>query len=135
MMGVPTFYSRLVAEPTFTRESCRTIRLFVSGSAPLLPETFDAFSERTGQTILERYGMTETGMNTSNPLAGARVAGTVGKPLPGVEVRVVGDDGAALAPGHIGAVRGARAERVRRLLAHAGQDARGIHCGRLLQDR
>ena len=104
MMGVPTFYSRLLAEPSFTRDGCRTIRLFVSGSAPLLPETFDAFSERTGQTILERYGMTETGMNTSNPLAGARVAGTVGKPLPGVEMRVVDDDGAALAPGHIGAV-------------------------------
>ena len=97
MMGVPTFYSRLLAEATFTRESCRTIRLFVSGSAPLLPETFDAFRERTGQTILERYGMTETGMNTSNPLDGERVGGTVGKPLPGVEVRVVGDDGAACA--------------------------------------
>ena len=83
MMGVPTFYSRLVSEPTFTRDSCSTIRLFVSGSAPLLPETFAAFSERTGQTILERYGMTETGMNTSNPLEGERVAGTVGKPLPG----------------------------------------------------
>jgi malonyl-CoA/methylmalonyl-CoA synthetase len=68
MMGVPTFYSRLVSEPTFTRDSCSTIRLFVSGSAPLLPETFAAFRERTGQTILERYGMTETGMNTSNPL-------------------------------------------------------------------
>jgi malonyl-CoA/methylmalonyl-CoA synthetase len=104
MMGVPTFYSRLVSEPTFTRDSCRTIRLFVSGSAPLLPETFAAFSERTGQAILERYGMTETGMNTSNPLEGERVAGTVGKPLPGVEMRVVGDDGSALAPGHIGAV-------------------------------
>jgi malonyl-CoA/methylmalonyl-CoA synthetase len=105
MMGVPTFYSRLVAESAFTREACRSIRLFVSGSAPLLPETFDAFRERTGQTILERYGMTETGMNSSNPLAGERVAGTVGKPLPGIEMRVVGDDGAALPPGHIGAVQ------------------------------
>jgi len=104
MMGVPTFYSRLLAEPTFTRESCRTIRLFVSGSAPLLAETFDAFRERTGQAILERYGMTETGMNTSNPLAGARVGGTVGKPLPGVELRVIGDDGAPCPPGQIGAV-------------------------------
>jgi malonyl-CoA/methylmalonyl-CoA synthetase len=105
MMGVPTFYSRLVSEPTFTRERCRTIRLFVSGSAPLLPETFDAFRARTGQTILERYGMTETGMNTSNPLAGARVAGTVGKPLSGIEMRVVGDDDAPLPPAHIGDVQ------------------------------
>jgi malonyl-CoA/methylmalonyl-CoA synthetase len=104
MMGVPTFYSRLLAERTFTRESCLTIRLFVSGSAPLLAETFEAFRERTGQAILERYGMTETGMNTSSPLAGARVGGTVGKPLGGVELRVVGDDGAPCPPGQIGAV-------------------------------
>jgi malonyl-CoA/methylmalonyl-CoA synthetase len=105
MMGVPTFYSRLLAEPAFTRESCRTIRLFVSGSAPLLPETFAAFEARTGQTILERYGMTETGMNTSNPLEGARVGGTVGRPLPGVEVRVVGDGGETCAAGQIGGVQ------------------------------
>ena len=105
MMGVPTFYSRLVSESAFTRETCRTIRLFVSGSAPLLPETFDAFRERTGQTILERYGMTETGMNTSNPLAGERVAGTVGRPLSGIEMRVVGDSGGALPPGQIGGVQ------------------------------
>ena len=104
MMGVPTFYSRLLAEPTFTRESCRTIRLFVSGSAPLLPETFDAFRERTGQTILERYGMSETGMCTTNPLNGLRVAGTVGRPLPGVDVRVVADDGTLCGPGEIGVV-------------------------------
>ncbi len=104
MMGVPTFYSRLLGERTFTRESCRGIRLFVSGSAPLLAETFDAFRDRTGQAILERYGMTETGMNTSNPLAGARVGGTVGRPLPGVELRVVGDGGATCPPGQIGAV-------------------------------
>jgi len=105
MMGVPTFYSRLVSESAFTRETCRTIRLFVSGSAPLLPETFDAFRERTGQTILERYGMTETGMNTSNPLAGERVAGTVGRPLSGIEMRVVGDSDGALPPGQIGGVQ------------------------------
>jgi malonyl-CoA/methylmalonyl-CoA synthetase len=104
MMGVPTFYSRLLAERTFTHDSCRTIRLFVSGSAPLLAETFEAFRDRTGQAILERYGMTETGMNTSSPLAGARVGGTVGKPLGGVELRVVGDDGAPCPPGQIGAV-------------------------------
>lgn len=104
MMGVPTFYTRLLAEPAFTRERCATIRLFVSGSAPLLAETFDAFEARTGQAILERYGMTESGMITSNPLAGARVGGTVGMPLPGIEVRVTGDDGAALEAGAIGSV-------------------------------
>jgi malonyl-CoA/methylmalonyl-CoA synthetase len=104
MMGVPTFYSRLVCEPSFTRADCRTIRLFVSGSAPLLQETFDAFIERSGQAILERYGMTETGMNTSNPLAGARVGGTVGRPLPGIDVRIVAEDRAACAPGQIGNV-------------------------------
>jgi malonyl-CoA/methylmalonyl-CoA synthetase len=104
MMGVPTFYSRLLAESTFTPASCRTIRLFVSGSAPLLPETFAAFERRTGQAILERYGMTETGMNTSNPLDGARVGGTVGRPLPGVELRVVADDGAPCAAGQVGGV-------------------------------
>src|SRR4029453_6532382 len=101
MMGVPTFYSRLLAEAAFTRESCRTIRLFVSGSAPLLAETFDAFRERTGQAILERYGMTETGMNTSNPLDGERLGGTVGPALPGISVRVV-------APGGWPAPRGRR---------------------------
>jgi len=104
MMGVPTFYTRLLAEPSFGRNACRTIRLFVSGSAPLLAETFDAFRERTGHTILERYGMTETGMNTSNPLQGPRLAGTVGPPLPGVSIRVVGEDGAACAPGAVGAI-------------------------------
>ena len=105
MMGVPTFYTRLLAERTFTRDSCRTIRLFVSGSAPLLPETFAAFRERAGQAILERYGMTETGIDTSNPVAGERAGGTVGKPLPGVSVRIVGDDGAQCPPGQVGAVQ------------------------------
>jgi malonyl-CoA/methylmalonyl-CoA synthetase len=104
MMGVPTFYTRLVDEPSFTREACRTIRLFVSGSAPLLPETFDAFVARTGQPILERYGMTETGMITSNPLTGARVGGTVGRPLPGIDVRIVDGDRTICAPGTIGNV-------------------------------
>ena len=104
MMGVPTFYTRLLAEPAFTRESCRNIRLFVSGSAPLLPETFDAFRAHTGHTILERYGMTETGMNTSNPDDGERVAGTVGVPLRGVDVRIVDGQGAGCAPGVVGAV-------------------------------
>ncbi len=104
MMGVPTFYTRLLAEPTFDRNACSTIRLFVSGSAPLLPETFTEFEARTGQRILERYGMTETGMNTSNPLDGPRVAGTVGRPLPGVELRIVDDEGHACAAGTVGAI-------------------------------
>jgi malonyl-CoA/methylmalonyl-CoA synthetase len=103
MMGVPTFYTRLLAEPSFTRERAAGVRLFVSGSAPLLPETFDAWKARTGHTILERYGMTETGMITSNPLDGARVAGTVGAPLHGIEVRIVAD-GQSCGPGVVGGV-------------------------------
>jgi malonyl-CoA/methylmalonyl-CoA synthetase len=93
MMGVPTFYTRLLALPSFGPADCRTVRLFVSGSAPLLAETFGEFRERTGQTILERYGMTETGMITSNPLDGERIAGTVGPALPGVSARVVDAEG------------------------------------------
>jgi malonyl-CoA/methylmalonyl-CoA synthetase len=88
-MGVPTFYTRLLADPAFGKETCRTMRLFTCGSAPLLPQTFHEFEQRTGHTILERYGMTETGMNTSNPLDGLRRPGTVGLPLPGVNVRIV----------------------------------------------
>lgn len=88
MMGVPTFYTRLLAHADFTRDVTRTIRLFISGSAPLLPSTFADFEARTGQRILERYGMTETGMLTSNPYAGERRGGSVGLPLPGVVVRV-----------------------------------------------
>ena len=102
MMGVPTFYTRLLAQPGFTKAVCRNVRLFISGSAPLLEETFHAFKARTGHTILERYGMTETGMNTSNPLDGERIAGTVGFPLPGVEVRVCDDAGHPLATDEIG---------------------------------
>ncbi len=93
-MGVPTLYVRLLGEPGLTREACSHMRLFISGSAPLLIETFDAFRERTGHTILERYGMSETIMLTSNPCRaadGERVGGTVGRPLPDVQVRVVGD--------------------------------------------
>ncbi|MGE5169977.1 MAG: malonate--CoA ligase [Rudaea sp.] len=104
MMGVPTFYTRLLAEPAFTREACRNVRLFVSGSAPLLAETFEAFRTRTGQAILERYGMTETGMITSNPLDGVRAPGTVGRPLPGISVRIVDACGDTCAPGVIGSV-------------------------------
>ena len=88
MMGVPTFYVRLVDDARLTHEAAAPIRLFISGSAPLLPETHRSFLERTGHSILERYGMTETGMNTSNPYEGDRVPGTVGLPLPGVEVRI-----------------------------------------------
>ena len=88
MMGVPTFYTRLLADPQFSSEAARHMRLFISGSAPLLADTHREFEARTGQRILERYGMTETNMNTSNPCEGERLAGTVGKPLPGVSVRV-----------------------------------------------
>jgi len=102
MMGVPTFYTRLLASPRLTREACAHMRLFVSGSAPLLPETFKAFEARTGHRILERYGMTETTMNTSNPLDGERIGGTVGFPLPGVEIRIADDDGKALPQGEVG---------------------------------
>ncbi|MEH6608950.1 MAG: malonyl-CoA synthase [Halioglobus sp.] len=105
MMGVPTYYTRLLSEERFSRESCDTIRLFVSGSAPLLAETFSDFESRTGHAILERYGMTETSMNTSNPLNGLRRAGTVGLPLPNVDVRVVGEDGATLGTGKNGALQ------------------------------
>lgn len=88
-MGVPTFYTRLLASPRFTREACRNIRLFLSGSAPLLPQTFEEFEARTGHRILERYGMTEAAMITSNPYEqDGRLPGTVGFPLPGVEARV-----------------------------------------------
>ena len=106
-MGVPTLYTRLLGEPGFTREACRAMRLFVSGSAPLLIETFDAFRSRSGHTILERYGMSETVMLTSNPYGpaeGERRGGTVGLPLPDVGVRVVGDAGAPCATGEIGAI-------------------------------
>ncbi len=103
MMGVPTFYTRLLDSPAFTRDLAAGMRLFVSGSAPLLAETHGAFAARTGHAILERYGMTETNMNTSNPYAGARRAGTVGLPLPGVEVRIM-DGGAQVAQGEIGMI-------------------------------
>jgi malonyl-CoA/methylmalonyl-CoA synthetase len=105
MMGVPTFYTRLLRHPGLTREACAHMRLFTSGSAPLLAETHDEFRERTGHAILERYGMTETNMNTSNPYEGERIAGTVGFPLPGVELRIAdADSGRVLAPGEIGVI-------------------------------
>ena len=90
MMGVPTFYTRLLGDEAFGRDTTRNMRLFISGSAPLLAETHKEFSARTGHAILERYGMTETGMITSNPYEGDRVPGTVGFALPGVSVRIQG---------------------------------------------
>jgi len=104
MMGVPTFYTRMLAEPGFTEDACRTIRLFVSGSAPLLPETFNEFRARSGHAILERYGMSETGMNTSNPLHGERICGSVGPPLAGVTARVVDSEGRNCGPGAVGSI-------------------------------
>ncbi len=105
LMGVPTFYTRLLRRPGLTPEATGHMRLFVSGSAPLLAETHREWRERTGHAILERYGMTETGMNVSNPYAGDRIAGTVGLPLPGVEVRVVDPEtGARLPAGEIGMI-------------------------------
>ncbi len=102
LMGVPTYYTRLLSEQSFTAKVAESVRLFISGSAPLLAETFHEFETRTGQRILERYGMTETNMNTSNPLDGERKPGTVGPPLAGVEVRVCDDNGNVLDVGEIG---------------------------------
>jgi len=105
-MGVPTLYVRLLAEPGLTREACANMRLFVAGSAPLLAETFAAWRERTGHFILERYGMSETVMLTSNPYAPpeARRAGTVGRPLPGVQLRIHDDKGLPVRSGEIGGI-------------------------------
>jgi malonyl-CoA/methylmalonyl-CoA synthetase len=111
-MGVPTLYMRMLAEPTLSREATQFMRLFISGSAPLLNETFEAWQARTGHTILERYGMSETVMLTSNPEhADARYGGqflrrggTVGFPLPGVGLRVVDDRGRVVPAGQIGGI-------------------------------
>jgi malonyl-CoA/methylmalonyl-CoA synthetase len=107
-MGVPTLYVRMLAEPSLTREAAKHMRLFIAGSAPLLTETFNEWNERTGHTILERYGMSETIMLTSNPYQpkqGERRGGTVGFALPGVGLRVAGDDGKALPTGEIGDIQ------------------------------
>ena len=108
LMGVPTFYTRLLSDDRLTRERAANMRLFISGSAPLLVDTHEAWEDRTGHRILERYGMTETNMSTSNPYAGERRAGTVGFPLPGVEARIMAD-GKEVPQGEIGVlhVRGA----------------------------
>jgi malonyl-CoA/methylmalonyl-CoA synthetase len=106
-MGVPTLYTRLLADPALTREACAAMRLFVSGSAPLLTETFDAFRDRTGHVILERYGMSETVMLTSNPYRaedGERVGGTVGFALPGVGVRIRDEQGLIGSAGAVGGI-------------------------------
>lgn len=105
MMGVPTYYVRLLADERLDRERVNTMRLFVSGSAPLLPETFTGFEARTGQRILERYGMSETGMNTSNPLNGERKVGSVGPPLPGVNLRIVDDADQPLTADSVGRIQ------------------------------
>ena len=104
-MGVPTLYVRLLAEPGLNTSAAQHMRLFISGSAPLLLDTFKAWQERTGYTILERYGMSETIMLTSNPYQGERRGGTVGLPLPGVSLRVVDGQGAVLASGEIGDIQ------------------------------
>ncbi len=105
MMGVPTHYIRLLGDPAFTQEAARAMRLFVSGSAPLSADIHRAFEERIGHRVLERYGMTETGMLTSNPYEGKRRAGYVGPPLPGVSLRIADlETGDILPQGEIGMV-------------------------------
>ena len=105
MMGVPTFYTRLLDDPRLTRDRTGGMRLFISGSAPLLAETHTRFRERTGHAILERYGMTETNMNTSNPYDGDRRPGTVGQPLPDVELQITDpESGEALPRGEVGQI-------------------------------
>ena len=104
-MGVPTLYTRLLAQPGLNPEAVKSIRLFVSGSAPLDPVTFTAFRERTGHSILERYGMTETNMLVSNPYDGERLAGSVGYPLPGVQIRLRADGGGEPKTGEVGVVQ------------------------------
>ena len=106
-MGVPTLYVRLLAQPELTRAACVSMRVFIAGSAPLLPETFDEWRQRSGHTIVERYGMSETVMLTSNPYHagdGERRAGTVGKPLLGVQLRIQDEKGQPCRTGEIGGI-------------------------------
>lgn len=107
MMGVPTHYTKLLDCPDFTKACTSNMRLFLSGSAPLHADTHKAFEAKTGLRILERYGMTEAGMITSNPYDGERLAGTVGYPLPGVSARVRGSDGDIVGPGSVGVLEAA----------------------------
>lgn len=104
-MGVPTHYVRMLADPRLDSDACHNMRLFISGSAPLLPSVFREFQERTGHTILERYGMTEGGMFVSNPYFGERRCGTVGNPLPGISLRVVNDSDEVVPPGTTGGIQ------------------------------
>jgi malonyl-CoA/methylmalonyl-CoA synthetase len=104
MMGVPTFYTRLLTSPKLSKDACKAMRLFISGSAPLLAETHAEFEARTGHRILERYGMTETGMIASNPYKGERIAGTVGHALPDVSVRIADAQGLEVKRGEIGVI-------------------------------
>ena len=103
-MGVPTYYVRMLSERALTKDSCKSIRVFISGSAPLLEQTFRDFKKRTGHEIVERYGMTETGMNASNPLQGLRKPGSVGLPLEGVQIRARTDSGYISKPGEPGEI-------------------------------
>ena len=105
MMGVPTFYTRLLAQPGFDRSACRTMRLFISGSAPLQLDTFSEFQARSGHAILERYGMSEAGMICSNPLDGARRGGSVGFALPGISVRIASEHDEPLPRGEVGGIQ------------------------------
>jgi malonyl-CoA/methylmalonyl-CoA synthetase len=105
MMGVPTYYTRLLDEPGLTPEACANMRLFISGSAPLSLDAFREFRARTGHTILERYGMSEAGMITSNPLDGERRGGTVGLPLRGISVRVADHQDQPMPPRETGAIQ------------------------------
>jgi malonyl-CoA/methylmalonyl-CoA synthetase len=105
-MGVPTLYVRMLADPALDKHACRNMRLFIAGSAPLLIETFGEWQQRTGHTILERYGMSETAMLTSNPYKGSeRRGGTVGFALPGVSLRVQDDEGKTMPTGEIGGIQ------------------------------
>ena len=136
LMGVPTFYTRLLDHPGLTREATAHMRLFVSGSAPLLAETHARWRDKTGHAVLERYGMTETNMITSNPYAGERRPGAVGFPLPGVSLRVADpESGAVLPQGEVGVDRGQGPERVQGLLADAGEDRERIPRRRFLHHR
>ncbi len=104
LMGVPTFYTRLLMHPKLTEALTSNMRLFISGSAPMLTETHEQWQQITGHTILERYGMTETNMNTSNPYEGERRIGTVGFALPGVDLRLTDSDCVEVSPGEIGSI-------------------------------
>ena len=104
LMGVPTFYTRLLSQPNLTPDHVKSVRVFISGSAPLTETTFKEWKERTGREILERYGMSETIINTSNPLDGLRVPGTVGFPLPGLLLRIANDSGEEVPRGEVGMI-------------------------------